>query len=243
MSQAKKSRKINAKAGSKKKTKTKARKKATGRESLEKRRGRAEEVVALFERYYPEAHCALDYTTPAELLIATILSAQCTDVRVNKVTAQLFKKYPKVADYAEADLAELEEDVRTTGFFRNKAKNIKSCCQQLIEVHGGQVPKDLDALTQLAGVGRKTANVVLGNAFNISSGVVVDTHVTRLSNRLGFVKGKDAVKIERELNELVPKEHWIMFSHWLIHHGRNVCRARKADCEKCFLFELCPRRL
>ena len=227
----------------KKKATKKVPKKAAGRESKEKRRARAQEVVTLFERYYPDAHCALNYRSPVELLIATILSAQCTDERVNKVTAQLFKKYPNVQAYADVDVAELEEDVRTTGFFRNKAKNIKSCCQQLIDLHGGKVPKDLDSLTQLAGVGRKTANVVLGNAFNISSGVVVDTHVTRLSNRLGFVKGKDAVKIERELNELVPKNHWIMFSHWLIYHGRNVCRARKADCEKCFLFELCPRRL
>ena len=214
-----------------------------GRESLAKRRERMGEVVSLLERYYPNAHCALNYSTPVELLIATILSAQCTDERVNKVTERLFKKYPDLEGYAQAKLSDLEEDIRSTGFFRNKAKNIQSCCRQLLQAHNGEVPQDLDQLTQLAGVGRKTANVVLGNAFQIPSGVVVDTHVTRLSNRLGFVRGKDAVKIERELVEMVPKEHWINFSHWLIHHGRTVCRARKADCEKCFLFELCPRRL
>lgn len=215
----------------------------SGRESQAKRRERMAEVVALLQHYYPDAHCALHYTNPLELLIATILSAQCTDERVNKVTADLFRKYPDVESYAEAKLEDLEDDVRSTGFFRNKAKNIQSCCQQLLKDHGGQVPRELAHLTQLAGVGRKTANVVLGNAFQIPSGVVVDTHVTRLSNRLGFVRGKDAVKIEKELVELLPQEHWINFSHWLIHHGRNVCRARKADCEKCFLFELCPRRL
>jgi len=176
------------------------------------------------------------------LLIATILSAQCTDERVNIVTETLFRKYPTPKDYAEADIKELEEDVRTTGFFRNKAKNIKACCQALVERHGSLVPEDLDQLVALAGVGRKTANVVLGNAFNIASGVVVDTHVTRLSNRLGLVKGSNAEILERELNELVPQEHWVMFSHWLISHGRAVCKARKAQCEKCFVEQLCPQR-
>ena len=217
--------------------------KSTGQKSQQKRQQRVGQVVALFKRHYPNAKCSLSYSNPLELLVATILSAQCTDERVNKVTSELFKKYSEVNDYANAPVEELEEAIHTTGFFRNKAKNIKSCCQQLREFHGGAVPQNLEALTQLAGVGRKTAHVVLGNAFNMSSGVVVDTHVTRLSNRLGFVKGKNAVKIEKELNKLIPKQHWITFSHWLIHHGRNVCRARKADCENCFLLDICPQRL
>ncbi|MAE73225.1 MAG: endonuclease III [Bdellovibrionaceae bacterium] len=213
-----------------------------GRESKVAKKQRILELISLFQHYYPEAHCALNFSTPHELLIATILSAQCTDERVNIVTETLFRKYPTPKDYAEADIKELEEDVRTTGFFRNKAKNIKACCQALVERHGSLVPEDLDQLVALAGVGRKTANVVLGNAFNIASGVVVDTHVTRLSNRLGLVKGSNAEILERELNELVPQEHWVMFSHWLISHGRAVCKARKAQCEKCFVEQLCPQR-
>lgn len=200
------------------------------------------QVIKLLRRYYPDAECALIYSNPLQLLIATILSAQCTDERVNKVTEELFKKYPEANDYADADLSELESDVRSTGFFRNKAKNIKACCQELVNKYAGEVPQTLGELTALAGVGRKTANVVLGNAFNIASGVVVDTHVTRLSNRLGWVKVKNAVQIERQLNEQVDKKHWILLSHWLILHGRAVCKARKPRCETCFLEDLCPKR-
>ncbi len=199
-------------------------------------------VIEIMKRYYPDAHCALDYTTPHELLIATILSAQCTDERVNLVTKKLFKKYPRVEDFAQADLAQLEQDIKSTGFYRNKAKNIIACCKALVKEHKGKVPKTLEELVKLGGVGRKTANVVLGNAFGITSGVVVDTHVTRLSNRLGWVKGRDAVKIERQLNELVDPAEWIMLPHLLISHGRAVCKARKPKCDTCFLETLCPKR-
>lgn len=158
------------------------------------------------------------------------------------VTPNLFKTYPNPKKMGDAPLEKIEEIIRSTGFYKNKAKNIKSCCQKLMEEHGGEVPRSIEDLTGLPGVGRKTANVVLGNAFNISSGVVVDTHVTRLSNRFGLVKGHDAVKIESVLNQIVPQEHWIMFSHWLIHHGRQVCKARKPDCAHCFLQDLCPKK-
>jgi endonuclease-3 len=186
--------------------------------------------------------CALNYSTAEELLIATILSAQCTDERVNQVTESLFKKYPSLQSFAEAKLEDLEVDIRPTGFYKNKAKNIIHCCKTLLQEFGGQLPKTVEEMTQLGGVGRKTANVVLGNAFNIASGVVVDTHVTRLSNRLGWVKGRDAVKIEMQLNELVPKKYWVVFPHWMITHGRAVCKARKPRCEECFLEELCPKK-
>tara|TARA_B100000749_G_scaffold279661_1_gene273020 strand:+ start:3365 stop:4108 length:744 start_codon:yes stop_codon:yes gene_type:complete len=213
--------------------------------SLRSKKGKAEHLAATVEilkRYYPEAHCALNYTTPHELLIATILSAQCTDERVNIVTETLFKKYPTVQAFAEANLKEMEMDVKSTGFYRNKAKNIIACCQSLMSEHNGEVPRSLEDLVQLGGVGRKTANVVLGNAFGIASGVVVDTHVTRLSNRLGWVKGRDAVKIERQLNELADSSIWIMLPHYLISHGRSICKARKPQCDNCFLDEMCPRR-
>lgn len=200
------------------------------------------QIIKKFQRYYPDANCALDHKSPFELLIATILSAQCTDERVNMVTPNLFKTYPNPKKMGDAPLEKIEEIIRSTGFYKNKAKNIKSCCQKLMEEHGGEVPRSIEDLTGLPGVGRKTANVVLGNAFNISSGVVVDTHVTRLSNRFGLVKGHDAVKIESVLNQIVPQEHWIMFSHWLIHHGRQVCKARKPDCAHCFLQDLCPKK-
>jgi endonuclease III len=196
--------------------------------------------IKLLKQYYPDAHCALDHDSPEQLLIATVLSAQCTDERVNMVTKNLFKKYPKVKDLANANLAELEQDVRSTGFYKNKAKNLKMMAEQLIEKFNGQVPPEIDELVQLPGVGRKTANVVLGNCFNIASGVVVDTHVTRLSNRLGLTKNQDAVKIEQDLNKIIPKENWIQFSHWLITHGRAVCKARSPRCNNCFLQELCP---
>ncbi|MEZ4872933.1 MAG: endonuclease III [Bdellovibrionales bacterium] len=199
-------------------------------------------VIRVLQRYYPEAHCALEYSNPFELLIATILSAQCTDDRVNIVTRTLFKKYQSVSDFAKADLEELENDIKSTGFYRNKAKNILACSQKILSEHKGHVPQTLEELVQLGGVGRKTANVVLGNAFGIASGVVVDTHVTRLSNRLGWVKGTDAVKIEKQLNELVDRKYWIMLPHYLISHGRAVCKARKPKCETCFLESLCPKR-
>jgi len=210
-------------------------------ESAAARTARVGRIIAGLQKTYPDAHCELNFTTPLELLIATILSAQCTDKRVNLVTANLFKKFHSAADYANVDLAELEQDVKTTGFFRNKAKNIKACCAALVEKHSGEVPRTMEELTQLGGVGRKTANVVLGNAFGINVGVVVDTHVTRLSNRLGLTKQTDAEKIEQELMQLVPQKEWTLFSHWLIWHGRRRCDARKPDCARCEIAKLCPR--
>ena len=192
------------------------------------------------DRLYPDAHCELDFGTPLQLLIATILSAQCTDQRVNMVTPALFAKYPNAAALAAAPLADLEELVRSTGFYRNKAKAIHACCTDILAKHGGQVPRTLDDLTALHGVGRKTANVVLGNAYGIP-GVVVDTHVTRLANRLGLVREKDAVKIEFALMPIVPRERWTVFSHWLILHGRRVCNARKPFCSSCPIAPHCPR--
>lgn len=200
------------------------------------------ETIALFRRYYPDAHCALNFTNPFELLVATVLSAQCTDERVNMVTPALFKKYPTPAKMAKADVADLEQLIRSTGFFKNKAKNLKSCAQTLVAEHHGEIPENMGDLVALAGVGRKTANVVLGNAFGIASGVVVDTHVTRLTNRLGWAKGTNAVVLERVLNKKVPQEDWVMFSHYLISHGRAVCKARKPDCAHCFLEETCPKK-
>lgn len=211
------------------------------RESTVAKKERAEKICAVLQRTYPNAHCELNFSNPLQLLIATILSAQCTDKRVNIVTAGLFKKYRNARDFADAPLADIEEAVKTTGFFRNKAKNIKACCATLVEKFNGEVPRTMDELYSLAGVGRKTANVVLGNAFDINVGVVVDTHVTRLSNRLGLVKGTDAVKLEQELMELVSQEDWTLFSHWLIWHGRRRCFARSPDCANCEIKELCPR--
>jgi endonuclease-3 len=202
---------------------------------------RALQTVAALRELYPDAECALRYSSPLELLVAVILSAQCTDERVNIVTEDLFRKYRKAADYAKAPLEELEQAIRSTGFYRNKAKNIQACCRALVEQHGGEVPQDLQALVVLAGVGRKTANVVLGTAFGIPSGVVVDTHVTRLSNRLGLTKQTDAVKIEQDLIKLLPPEEWIDFSHRLIWHGRRICTARKPLCEECLLASFCPK--
>jgi endonuclease-3 len=202
---------------------------------------RTQKIVSVLKRTYPNAHCELNFTNPLELLIATILSAQCTDRRVNIVTAELFKKYHNAKDFADAPLPEIEAAVKTTGFFRNKAKNIKACCTALIEKFGGEVPRTMDELHSLAGVGRKTANVVLGNAFGINIGVVVDTHVTRLATRLGLTRQTDAVKIEHELMKLVPQNDWTLFSHWLIWHGRRRCDARKPDCVNCEIQKLCPR--
>ena len=199
-----------------------------------------EEIIARLKSAYPDARTALDWKNPLELLVATILSAQTTDVRVNAVTPNLFARYPAAADYAEADPTELEEDIRPTGFFRNKAKSLRGMARALVEDHGGEVPRTMDDLVALPGVGRKTANVVLGNAFSIDEGVVVDTHVRRLSNRLGFTIRKDPEKIERDLMETVPKGDWTVFSHLLILHGRNVCKARKPACEDCGVNDLCP---
>ncbi|MGB8166594.1 MAG: endonuclease III [Chthoniobacteraceae bacterium] len=204
---------------------------------------RAERAAALVEalpRGYPDAHCELDYTNPLELLVATILSAQCTDKRVNIVTKELFRVCRSAADYVALPQEQLEDLVKTTGFFRAKAKNIKACCAELVAKHHGEVPRTMEALTALAGVGRKTANVVLGNAFEINVGVVVDTHVQRLSRRLGLTKQTDPVKIEQDLMKLIPQEKWTLFSHWLIWHGRRRCFARKPDCAACELSTLCP---
>jgi endonuclease-3 len=211
------------------------------RETATTKSDRARKIISALQRTYPDAHCELNFGNPLELLIATILSAQCTDKQVNLVTAGLFKKYDSAKAFADAPLAEIEAAVKSTGFFRNKAKNIKACCTTLIEKFGGEVPRTMDELHSLAGVGRKTANVVLGNAFGINVGVVVDTHVSRLSHRLGLTRQTDAVKIETELMKIVPQADWTLFSHWLIWHGRRRCAARKPDCAHCELMELCPR--
>jgi endonuclease III len=211
------------------------------RETAAAKKERAMKILVALQRTYPNAHCELNFSNPLQLLIATILSAQCTDKRVNLVTAELFKKYRNAKDFAEAPLGEIEEAIRSTGFFRNKAKNIKACCGALVEKFGGEVPRTMDELHALAGVGRKTANVVLGNAFGINVGVVVDTHVTRLCNRLGLTKQTDAVKLEQELMQLVPQKDWTLFSHWLIWHGRRRCDARKPGCTNCEIKKLCPQ--
>ncbi len=191
-------------------------------------------------RTYPHAYCELDYSNALELLVATILSAQCTDKRVNIVTKDLFARCRTAADYVEIPSPELEQLVKSTGFFRAKAKNIQACCAQLVAKHGGGVPAKMDALVALAGVGRKTANVVLGNVFGLNEGVVVDTHVLRLSQRLGFTREKTPERIELDLMALVPRAQWAVFSHWLIWHGRRRCYARKPDCAQCELQGLCP---
>lgn len=211
------------------------------RETAQAKAARAKKIIAALQRTYPDAHCELNFSNPLELLIATILSAQCTDKRVNLVTADLFKKYRSATDFANADLAELEAAIKTAGFFHNKAKNIKSCCAALVEKHGGEVPRTMEELTQLGGVGRKTANVVLGNAFDINVGVVVDTHIARLSQRLGLTSQTDPEKIEQDLMPLVPQDQWTLFSHWLIWHGRRRCDARKPDCAGCEIAKHCPR--
>jgi len=210
------------------------------RETLAALQARTKKIIAGLRKTYPDAHCELNYSNPLELLIATILSAQCTDKRVNRVTAELFKKHRSAADFANAPLAELEQDIKTTGFFRNKAKNVQACCRKLVERHGGEVPKTMEELTHLVGVGRKTANVVLGNAFGVNVGVVVDTHVARLSQRLGLTKHKQPEKIEEDLMKLVPREQWTLLSHWLIWHGRRRCDARRPDCAQCEIRKVCP---
>ena len=211
------------------------------RETKEAPAARVRKIIAALKAAYPNAHCELDHSNPLELLVATILSAQCTDKRVNLVTPDLFKKYRSAADFAKASLPELENAIKSTGFFRNKAKSIKTASQAIVDRHGGQVPRSMEELTQLGGVGRKTANVVLGNAFNINCGVVVDTHVARLSWRLGLTRDEDPIKIEQTLMKLVPQDEWTLFSHLLIWHGRRRCYARNPDCPHCELRALCPR--
>ena len=202
---------------------------------------RAGQVVRVLKKEYPEVHCALVHSSPFELLVATILSAQCTDARVNIVTPPLFKKYPDPAAFAAAPLPAIEKAIQSTGFFRNKAKNIKAASTAIVDDYGGEVPETLDELVGLAGVGRKTANVVLGVAFGQATGVVVDTHVGRLSRRLGLTTNDDAVKVEADLMAIIPKKEWIDFSHRLIAHGRQVCIARKPKCEVCVMNDFCPR--
>jgi len=203
-------------------------------------RQRAKQIAAGLARLYPDAKCALDHENPLQLLIATILSAQCTDVRVNMVTPALFARYPDAAAFANADVGELETAIQSTGFFRNKAKNIMACCKLIVEKHGGEVPGTMEELFVLPGIGRKTANVILGNAFD-TPGITVDTHVQRLSRRMGLTKEEDPVKIERGLMELIPQKDWTMFSHRMIFHGRQVCYARKPRCEECTLNKVCPK--
>ncbi|MCA1817871.1 MAG: endonuclease III [Acidobacteria bacterium] len=201
---------------------------------------RAGQIVSRLKKSYPDARCSLNHTNPLELLVATILSAQCTDERVNVVTAELFRKYRRAEDYTRVPQEELEQDIRSTGFFRNKAKAIQGACRMIVEKHKGRVPETMEELLELPGVARKTANVVLGNAYGLASGVVVDTHVSRLSQRLGLSSEEQPEKIERDLCELIPRKEWINFSHLLIAHGRAVCKARAPLCSECFLVELCP---
>lgn len=210
------------------------------RESKATKLARAAEIIGRLRQAYPEAHCELNFSNPLELLIATILSAQCTDKQVNLVTADLFRKFRSAADFAGADPEQFAQDIRRIGLFRNKAKNIQATCRMLLERHRGEVPRTLPELTALAGVGRKTANVVLGCAFGLNEGIVVDTHVGRLSARLGLSGATDPVKIEADLIPLVPREHWALFSHLLIWHGRRRCPARSPDCAACEVAAQCP---
>ena len=203
-------------------------------------RERVAELVEVLPEVYPGAHCELDFKTPLQLLVATILSAQCTDKRVNLVTPNLFARYRSASAFAQASPAELEDAIRSTGFYRNKAKSIRAATAAIVEKHGGKVPETMAALHALPGVGRKTANVVLGNAFGKDEGIVVDTHVMRLSQRLRLTKQTDAEKIEIDLMKTVPRKHWTMWSHWLIWHGRRRCFARKPDCQQCEILRVCP---
>jgi endonuclease-3 len=200
---------------------------------------RVSRILNILKKTYPEAHCELDFSNPLELLVATILSAQCTDVRVNIVTKTLFKKYRRAEDYIKVAPSELEKDIRTTGFYKNKAKSIQGACKILVEKYSGKVPKTMEELVALPGVGRKTANVILGNAYGIP-GITCDTHVLRLSERLGFSKQKDPVKLEFELQKLIPQKDWTTASHVLIWHGRRCCYARKPECPRCPVLKLCP---
>ncbi len=204
-------------------------------------RRHAGKVARRLAREYPDARCSLDFTTPLELLVATILSAQCTDERVNVVTKDLFREYRSAADFARAPRSRLERAIQSTGFFRNKAKSLKDCCAALVEQFDGEVPGEIDRLVELPGIGRKTANVVLGTAYGIASGVVVDTHVARVSARLGLTRQKNPDKIEGDLMALLPKKEWVAFSHRVIQHGRRYCTARRPKCDVCPLQKLCPR--
>jgi endonuclease-3 len=209
-----------------------------GKTELETAPQRAKKILQEFYKAYPDAKCVLRHKNALELLVATILSAQCTDVRVNIVTKDLFKKYRKAADYAQKEQAELEQDIRTTGFYRNKAKNIQSACRDIAAQHKGKVPDNMEELVALAGVGRKTANVILGNAYGVP-GITTDTHVIRLSRLMGLSKNSDPVKLEYDLMELIPKKDWTQFSHMMIWHGRQICNARKPDCEICPVRKFC----
>jgi endonuclease-3 len=211
------------------------------RETAEAKIIRSQKIIAGLDKAYPTAHCELIHQNPLELLIATILSAQCTDKRVNIVTEKLFRKYRSAKDFANAAIPELENDIRTAGFYKNKARNIKAACTDIVEKYDGKVPQTMQELIQLGGVGRKTANVVLGNAFGINVGVVVDTHVARLSSRFGLTRHSVPEKIEQDLMVLVPQKKWAWFSHLLIWHGRRRCIARKPDCAHCEVLKLCPR--
>lgn len=212
------------------------------RESKSDKTARARKILALLKKHYAQADCSLDYQTPWQLLVATILAAQCTDERVNKVTPDLFKAYPAPAAFAEADPEELQQAIRSTGFFRNKAKNIMGAARKIVDDHDGDVPADMEELLALPGVARKTANVVLGTAFGRNDGIVVDTHVTRLSNRLKLTshKSNQGDKIEKDLMALIPQDDWTFFAHALVHHGRAICTARKPDCDACPLAPHCP---
>jgi endonuclease III len=209
-------------------------------ETLADKKERVEKIIELLEKEYPDAKTALHYRNPLEILVATILSAQATDKQVNVVTKSLFKKYRTAEDYADADLSELEQDIRSTGFYRNKAKHLKNAAKLLVEKYDGKVPQSMDELVELQGVARKTANIVLSNAFGIVVGVAVDTHVKRLSQRLGLTKNRNPDKIEKDLMEIVPKSQWERITNLLIFHGRNVCTARKPNCKECTLNKLCP---
>ena len=202
---------------------------------------RTDEIIKRLKKVYPDAHCALNHSNAFELLVATILSAQCTDERVNIVTATLFRKYRTPQDYLAVEREELAEDIKSINFFNNKTKSIRGAAQKIVENFGGCVPETMDELLTLNGVARKTANVVLGNAFGIASGVVVDTHVARLSQRLGLTAEKTPEKIEKDLSALVPQKDWVMFPHWLIFHGRAICNARKPKCTECILNDICPK--
>ena len=210
------------------------------RESLAAKRGRVAQILEGLARTYPDAHCELVFKNPLQLLIATILSAQCTDKQVNIVTASLFKKYRSASHYAKVSQEELESDIRRIGLFRSKARNIRKCCRKLIDRHSGKVPKTMDDLIDLDGVGRKTANVVLGNAYGLDEGIVVDTHVKRLAMRLGWSQASTPEKVELDLIKIVDSGKWTMLSHWLIWHGRRQCSARKPLCENCSISHLCP---
>lgn len=211
------------------------------RETKEEKKKRAGKIISQLSKVYPDAKCALDFSTPLELLMATILSAQCTDKRVNMVTPALFKRYQNARDFSEAEPKELQGYIRTTGFYKNKAKNILGAAKGIMERFGGEVPKKQEDLVTLPGVGRKTANVVLGTVFGVP-GLTVDTHMLRLNKRLGLSKKEDAVKMEFELMELIPQKEWTNYSHYIIHHGRNRCQARKPDCGHCEISELCPSK-